>query len=491
MIAELSLQTPSYTDQRLEYMLHAFNDLIFIVDQDGVILEHKSGNPFQINDFPLNFLRRKLQHLLSVDANQKIAAGLQDLKRKNNAIQIEFFIPTPSGKKWYESRLAPTSSRQIIVLIRDITRYKQSEETMEIQLRQLATLRTIDLAITSGADLNLTLSMILDYVKKHLSVDAASVLLFNPQTQCLDFAAGTGFWTSALQHTHLQIGDGLAGQAVKDRMIIHIPDLKKSKTGLLRSTALNGENFTAYYAVPLIAREQALGVLEIFHRSTLSAEKEWKDFLYILAGQASIAIDNAMMFKDLQRSNVELTLAYDKTIDGWSRALNLRDKETEDHTRRVTGLTLRLARRMSIPESELIHIRRGSTLHDIGKVAIPDQILLKPAPLTQEEWDIMRRHPLIAAEILKPISYLAPALPIPRFHHEKWDGSGYPEGLAGEAIPLAARLFAFADVYDALTSNRPYRPEWSHAEALDYIGRNSGLHFDPKLAPEFIRMMTV
>ncbi len=471
-------------------MLHAFNDLIFIVDEDGVILEHKSGNPFQIHDFPLNFLRRKLQDLLSADANQKIAAGLHDLKRKNNAVQIEFTIPTPAGKNWYESRLAPISNRQIIVLIRDITKYKQSEETIEIQLKQLATLRTIDLAITSGTDLNLTLSMILDYVQKHLNVDAASVLLFNPQTQYLDFAAGAGFWTSALQHTHLRIGEGLAGLAVLDRTIVHIPDLKKRKTGLLRSTTLSGENFTAYYAVPLIVREKVLGVLEIFHRSTLAADREWKDFLYALAGQASIAIDNAMMFKDLQRSNVELTLAYDKTIDGWSRALNLRDKETEDHTRRVTGLTLRLARRMSIPEAELIHIRRGSALHDIGKVAIPDHILLKPAPLTKEEWDIMRRHPLIAAEILKPISYLASALPIPRFHHEKWDGSGYPEGLAGENIPLAARLFAFADVYDALTSNRPYRPAWSHAEAIEYISKNSALHFDPKLVPEFIRMMT-
>ncbi|CAG0962913.1 Cyclic di-GMP phosphodiesterase response regulator RpfG [Anaerolineales bacterium] len=471
-------------------MLHAFNDLIFIVDQDGVILEHKSGNPFQITDFPLNFLKRKLQDLLSADANQKIATGLHELRRKKNAVQFEFSIPTFSGKNWYESRLAPTSNRQIVVLIRDITKYKQSEEIIESQLEQLATLRTIDLAITSGADLNQTLSMILDYVQKHLRVDAASVLLFNLQTQRLDFAAGAGFRTPALRHTHLRIGEGLAGQAAQERTIVHIPDLKKCKTELLRSAIFSEENFVVYYAVPLIAREQILGVLEIFHRSALTAKQEWENFLHTLAGQASIAIDNAMMLKDLQRSNVELTLAYDKTIDGWSRALNLRDKETEDHTRRVTDLTLRLARRMRIPESELIHIRRGSTLHDIGKVAIPDHILLKPAPLTKEEWNIMRRHPLIAAEILKPISYLTPAIPIPRFHHEKWDGSGYPDGLVGESIPLAARLFTLADVYDALTSNRPYRPAWSHAEALEYISKNSNLLFDPHIVPEFVQMMT-
>jgi HD-GYP domain-containing protein (c-di-GMP phosphodiesterase class II) len=189
-----------------------------------------------------------------------------------------------------------------------------------------------------------------------------------------------------------------------------------------------------------------------------------------------------------QSFNSELTQAYDKTIEGWTRALYLRDHETEDHTRRVTEMTLNLAHRMNIPEYELIHIRRGATLHDIGKVAIPDHILFKPGPLTEKEWVKMRSHPLIAVEILKSILYLAPALPIPRSHHEKWDGSGYPDGLVGEDIPLVARMFAFADVFDALTSDRPYRQAWPQAEALDYIRENSGTHFDPKIAPVFIGM---
>jgi putative nucleotidyltransferase with HDIG domain len=190
-----------------------------------------------------------------------------------------------------------------------------------------------------------------------------------------------------------------------------------------------------------------------------------------------------------QSFNSELTQAYDKTIEGWTRALYLRDHETEDHTRRVTEMTLNLAHRMNIPDYELIHIRRGATLHDIGKVAIPDHILFKPGPLTEKEWVKMRSHPLIAVEILKSILYLAPALPIPRSHHEKWDGSGYPDGLAGEDIPLVARMFAFADVFDALTSDRPYRQAWPQAEALDYIRENSGTHFDPKIAPVFIGML--
>jgi putative nucleotidyltransferase with HDIG domain len=190
-----------------------------------------------------------------------------------------------------------------------------------------------------------------------------------------------------------------------------------------------------------------------------------------------------------QSFNSELTQAYDKTIEGWTRALYLRDHETEDHTRRVTEMTLNLARRMNIPDYELIHIRRGATLHDIGKVAIPDHILFKPGPLTEKEWIKMRSHPLIAVEILKSIGYLAPAMPIPRSHHEKWDGSGYPDGLAGEDIPLVARMFAFADVFDALTSDRPYRQAWAQADALTYIRENSGTHFDPKIAPVFIEML--
>ena len=489
MITELSLQNLPHADQRLEAMLQAFGDLMFIVDENGMILEHKSGDVFQLNDRPSKILHRKIQDLLPVEAGWKIIDGLHELREKNKIIQVEYSLPTLTGKCWYESRLIPSTNRQIIIFIRDITKYKQSEEKIQIQLEQLAALRAIDLAITSGLDLSETLSMILEHVRKYLNIDAASVLLLNPHNQLLEFAARVGFRTSAMQHTHLNIGEGLAGQSVQKRKIIHVPNLKTRKTGLLRSPDFSRENFITYYAIPLIAKEQVLGVLEIFHRSTLSADQNWMNFLNTLAGQAAIAIDNAMMFKDLQHSNLDLTLAYDKTIDGWSRALDLRDKETEDHTRRVTELTLRLAQRMEISDEELIHIRRGATLHDVGKVAMPDDILFKPAPLTTEEWGIMRRHPEIAAEMLKPISYLAPALPIPRSHHEKWDGSGYPDGLAGEDIPLAARLFAFADVYDALTSDRPYRRAWSQADTLGFIHENAGAHFDPQIVPVFMQMM--
>jgi putative nucleotidyltransferase with HDIG domain len=193
----------------------------------------------------------------------------------------------------------------------------------------------------------------------------------------------------------------------------------------------------------------------------------------------------------LQRSNTELTLAYDATIEGWSRALDLRDKETEGHTQRVTKMTLLLAKKMGMSATEKLDLRRGALLHDIGKMGIPDEILHKPGPLSEEEWVIMRQHPLYAYQMLSPIAYLKGALEIPYCHHEKWDGSGYPRGLKGEQIPLAARLFTVVDVWDALTSNRPYRSAWSKKDSIKYIREQTGKHFDPQVVELFLQEIEI
>jgi putative nucleotidyltransferase with HDIG domain len=248
---------------------------------------------------------------------------------------------------------------------------------------------------------------------------------------------------------------------------------------------MNEEQFQAYFGAPLISKANIRGVLEIFHRTPLDPDPEWLDFLEALAGQAAIAIDNAELFAQLQNSNVQLIIAYDATIEGWSRALDLRDKETEGHSQRVTEMTLQLARAMGVSEEELVHVRRGALLHDIGKMGIPDHILLKPGKLTDDEWAIMRQHPTYAYEMLSPIVYLRPALEIPYCHHEKWDGTGYPRGLKGEQIPLAARLFAVVDVWDALRSDRPYRQRWPEADVLEHIRSQSGAHFDPAVVEVF------
>ena len=257
----------------------------------------------------------------------------------------------------------------------------------------------------------------------------------------------------------------------------------------LRSSLLKGEEFVEYFGVPLLAKGVLKGILEIFNRASLAPDPEWLVYLETLGGQAAIAIDNAQLFEGLQRSNQELTAAYDATIAGWSHAMDLRDKETEGHSQRVTELTLRLARRMGVNQQEQVHMHRGALLHDIGKLGVPDQILLKPGKLTEEEWVIMRKHPEYAFKMLLPIPYLQPALDIPYCHHEKWDGTGYPRGLKGGQIPLAARIFAIVDVWDALRSDRPYRPGWSVEKILDYIRNESGKHFDPQVAESFLKMI--
>jgi putative two-component system response regulator len=192
---------------------------------------------------------------------------------------------------------------------------------------------------------------------------------------------------------------------------------------------------------------------------------------------------------NVETAHIQLLSAYDATIEGWSRALDLRDKETEGHTQRVTILTEKIARLAGMSDDDLINIRRGSLLHDIGKLGVPDSILHKPDKLTDEEWGIMRQHPQYAFDMIVPIEYLRPALDIPYCHHEKWDGSGYPRGLKGEEIPLSARIFAIIDVWDAVTSDRPYRPAWDNQKALDYIREQSGKHFDPHIVEMFIKMM--
>ncbi len=361
------------------------------------------------------------------------------------------------------------------------------EETRH-RVKRLAALREIDMAITASLDLRVTLKVLLDQVLLTLGVDAADILLLNTLTQTLEFNARSGFQTGALRKNHIRLGEGYAGRAALERRVISIPNLEDAEPDQLAGAVLPGEAFVAYFAVPLVAKGQVKGVLEVFHRQPLTPDPEWRQFLETLAGQAAIAIDNAVLFEDLQRSNTELTLAYDTTLEGWARALELRDKETIGHTQRVTEMTLYLARAMKMSEIELVHVRRGAILHDIGKMGIPDRILLKPGPLDEEEWKIMRQHPGYAYDMLSPISFLRPALHIPYCHHEKWDGTGYPRQLKSDQIPLEARIFAIADVWDALRSDRPYRPALIRDEALAYIVAHSGTHFDPQLVKVFCSM---
>lgn len=375
-----------------------------------------------------------------------------------------------------------TLANNVAIAIHNVNLFDDAQR----RLNRLSALRRIDQTITGSLDLDISLKAIVDQVVEQLEVDAAALLLYQKELQTLVFSAGTGFLTDALQHTNLQLGQGHAGEAALERRRLFISALDYKETGFLRSPRFKEEGFISYYGVPLVTKGELVGVLEIFHRSQLDPDQEWVDFMETLAGQAAIAIDSVSLFNDLQRSNLDLVLAYDATIEGWAKALELRDMETEGHSRRVVDLTMLMAHEMRIDKKELVHIRRGALLHDIGKMGVPDQILQKPGPLNDQEWEIMREHPGLAIKMLKGIEFLNPALDIPHYHHESWDGTGYPQGLKGEEIPLAARIFAIVDVWDALRSDRPYRKAWSNEKALAHIKEQSGKHFDPQLVMAFM-----
>jgi signal transduction protein with GAF and PtsI domain len=241
--------------------------------------------------------------------------------------------------------------------IRRATLHQQTER----QLQHLASLRAVDMAINTILDLKVTLGILIDHIVSQLKVDAVNILLINAKTQTLYHAASSGFHSEAVKSTRLYIGDSLAGQAIRTRTTIHIPNLLDSKI-VQRGQLLTEEGFVTYFGVPLIAKGQIKGVLETFHRTSIEPDPEWRNFLETLAGQAAIAIDNSVLFEELQQTNLNLSLAYDATIEGWSKALDLRDQETEGHTLRVTDMTIQLADLLGINATELVHIRRGAIL---------------------------------------------------------------------------------------------------------------------------------
>ncbi|MCX5717744.1 MAG: PAS domain S-box protein [Nitrospirae bacterium] len=376
----------------------------------------------------------------------------------------------------------------IVTTCEDITERKKTEDRIQRQLQRLTTLRDIATAILSSLDLKVMLNVLLDHLINRLNIDAAVITLLNRHTLAMEYAESRGFRSNGISNIKLELGEGLAGQVAIERRLISIPNLHDKEIPGVNPLFLKKEGLVAYYGLPLIAKGQVKGILELFHRTTMDPDSEWLEFMDALAAQTAIAIDNATLFNELQSSNIEITRAYDSTLVGWSRALDLRDKETEGHSQRVTGLTMQIARAVGLTESELVHIRRGALLHDIGKLGIPDSILLKSSPLNEEEWEIMKQHPIYAYQMLSPINFLRPALDIPYCHHEKWDGTGYPHGLTGEDIPIAARIFAAADVWDALCSARSYRGAFKEEKAVEHMRSLEGTHFDPEVLTVFLAM---
>ena len=494
------------TEQRratvaLEASEKKYHDLVN-QSPDGIFIIELSGKILTVNKIMCKELGYNEEEFLSMNIRDIIQQQYLDQYRKRLAKILagnsfdepaEYAVRGKDGSVHYVEVLSTPHyiDKNIIGFqgtARDITARKLAEEKIRRQFEHLTALSAIDRVITANFDLKLSLAEILTHVTVELDVDAADILILNSNSQILEFGAERGFRTKNVKKAQVRLGESYAGRAALERQLVQIPDLTVAQNNAFLRNFLAEENFVCYYGVPLIAKGQVKGVLEVFNRSVFEPDAEWFDFFDTLAGQTAIAIENATLFQSLQRSNSELTLAYDATIEGWSRALDLRDKETEWHTLRVTEMAVKLGRAFGLSDAELVQVRWGSLLHDIGKMGVSDSILHKPGPLTVEEQTEMKKHPTVAYEMLAPIRYLRLALDIPRYHHEKWDGSGYPDGLKGTQIPLFARIFTIVDVWDALSSDRPYRTAWPKEKVYEHIRASAGIHFDPQVVDVFMHI---
>jgi PAS domain S-box-containing protein len=431
--------------------------------------------------------QRTVQPVVSMQAGDHLPVALTGIP----LVQKEIVI----GALFVARQQAfPDSDLRILTAIAEMAasslhRAALHEET-ERQVQHLAALHTIDKTITSNTEIQTTLMVVLDQAILQLNIDAGAIFLYDAPTQNLSLAVHQGQYLTPLSIFRPNSMDYLAKRVTRENQAVRISlrmDTASLDSGFVEW--MRREGFIACLSIPLIAKGRVHGVLELYQRGELPGDPQWKDFVETLAHQTAIAIENASLLHNLQSSHEELQLAYDRTLEGWAKALELRDKETEGHSQNVTQMTLRLAKSLNISNEELIHIRRGALLHDIGKMGIPDSILLKPGPLTADEWQIMRQHPAYAYQLLASIPYLRPALDIPYCHHEHWDGSGYPNGLKGEQIPLSARIFSIVDVWEALSSDRPYRKAWSPERIRAHLCEQKGKQFDPQIVDIFLDIL--
>ena len=360
--------------------------------------------------------------------------------------------------------------------LQDITHISQSllllEQSVSDQLKlkesQLRALMSVGQVINSSLGLRRVLEEVMDSLISLMRAERGFLMLREPDGE-LVVRIARGIAHVSLDEETFKVSRTVVRSVVESNAPV-LTTNAQADPRFDAQMSVAAYQLRSILCVPLMLKEELIGVLYVDNRAHAGIFKE-HDLALIsaFADQAAVAINSARLFEDLQESHRELEKAYQATLEGWVRALDLRDKETEGHTQRVTILTYRLARSMGVSDDMLVHMTRGALLHDIGKMAIPDGILLKPGQLTDEERKLIQKHPIYAYEMLSPIDFLVPALDIPYCHHERWDGTGYPRGLKQDEIPFAARIFPVIDVWDALTSDRPYRKAMPHNEVRQII----------------------
>ena len=373
----------------------------------------------------------------------------------------------------------------VLAVITDISDRKKNELNLKRKLDELAGLRKIDTAILEKSSLADVVTTVLDQFQEHLKADGAVIYVFTPGEFEIQYAAGYVF-EQKIPFSKIEVNSECPKRyfSLKEGM-----EIRGELQEHLLCKLFQEKDFQVMYIMPILINAQLNGFVELVYHEEIVFDEEWHSFFNGLITQTAVGISKIELMDHLQVRNKELNQAYDAAIEGWAKALELRDKETKGHSDRVVEVSLKMAEKHSFSGNALENFRRGALLHDIGKMGIPDHILYKPGTLDEGEWGIMRKHPEFAYKLLSDIPFLKEAIEIPYYHHERWDGSGYPQGLQGEDIPLAARIFAVADVWDALTSDRPYRAAWGEADAITYLKENRGILFDPKVVDQFLSIL--
>ncbi len=354
------------------------------------------------------------------------------------------------------------------------------------QTGQLSLLLQLSQTFNSTLNLDEVLNRVMDEVIAAVHAERGFVMLYDAEGR-LSFRVARGMNQKTIEDPLFQVSRGVVEKVEREGKPIVTVDAQQDERFSSRQSIVS-LGVRSILCVPLMNKERKLGVIYVDNRlrSGIFTTTDL-ELLGSIASTAAIAIDNASLYQDLQQSKQELEAAYVTTLEGWARAIELRDHETEGHTRRVTKMAVCFAEKLGIQKPDLDHIYRGALLHDIGKMGVSDAILCKPGSLTEEERTEMKKHPQYAYEMLRPILFLEPAIDIPYCHHEKWDGSGYPRGLKGAKIPMPARIFSIVDVWDALSHDRYYRKAWPKDKVASYLLEEGGKSFSPEMVQAFVR----
>lgn len=475
--------------ERFRSMLDQSSEIVFLVNYPG----------FQVIDVtsPVkNYLQCTPEDLIGTDFWDIVSEDIRNAQMgKISSPWYEtqnqlIFTSQVRGGTPFEFFCSPVTFEGqpfVIIVAQEISQRVKSERMIRQQLFQMDTLHRIDSLITMNLSLPDLLHGVLGEVCAAMGADEAAIYIFdNPDlVECIarfgemETIAVNKSLSSPFQFPRLHQGQHIVAGDV-DEGSSHADPI---------GDRIRALGFTASISEPLVSHGRMKGLVEVYYHCPFPREDDLETLFTRLSAQVAVAVEKSQLFKNLERAYVDLNQAYDETLEGWAAALDLREKETSSHSQKVVDLTIQLAHAVGIKAENLVHVRRGAFLHDIGKMGIPDEILLKPGPLTDEEWAIMRQHPVMAYQMLSKIAYLQPALDIPYAHHEKWDGTGYPRGLAGPNIPLAARIFAVVDVWQALTSDRVYRKAWPKSRALNYLKDQKSTHFDPYIVDVFLKLL--